>query len=261
MPVIFDSAPVFPIERTETLVKYLDLAKFLSLLKRKSFFFCRLNKLEDQFEGTTAKKNYESRINWYRWCNTQVESGTFSRVLTEDEILQKVNEYYDFENRIKALTCVNCWNNNQIESAALWKIYSDNGQGIRLKTTVQKLIDSLTGATPEIRISRINYIDYSNDTMDDGNTMFPIIHKHHAYHYEEEVRLIHEVKAEKGFVHDWKKEESEFGIYVPVDMTNLIDEIVVGPFSKPYIFEIIQDLCVKYDIKSEIRKSELTVEK
>ncbi len=58
------SQPLFYPERDYTVVKYVDLLKFVSILQRRSLFFCRLDKLEDQFEGTTAKANYQLRLQW-----------------------------------------------------------------------------------------------------------------------------------------------------------------------------------------------------
>jgi hypothetical protein len=43
--------------------------------------------------------------------------------LTDDEIVIKVEEQYEFEKKLKAISCVNCWNKKETESAALWKIY------------------------------------------------------------------------------------------------------------------------------------------
>ena len=57
MPIIKPtefSAPVFFPKNDYSIVKYLDLTKFVSLLHKQSLFFCRLDKLEDKFEGTTA---------------------------------------------------------------------------------------------------------------------------------------------------------------------------------------------------------------
>jgi len=98
MPVIYDTAPVVVPPRETVLVKYLDLTKFLSLLYKRSLFFCRLDKLEDQFEGTTAKRNYEWRID--SWKSFR-QMGLSKVPLTDDEIVIKVEEQYEFEKKLK----------------------------------------------------------------------------------------------------------------------------------------------------------------
>jgi hypothetical protein len=69
MPIINDSAPVIYPSSDYSIVKYLDITKFLSLIQRRSLFFCRLDKLEDQFEGTTAKKNFDRRVGFHKLLN------------------------------------------------------------------------------------------------------------------------------------------------------------------------------------------------
>ncbi len=255
MPLIYDTAPVITPHKDTVLVKYLDLTKFLSLLYKQSLFFCRLDKLEDQFEGTTAKKNYQWRIESWKAFR---RLGLSQTPLTDEEILIKVEEQYEFEKKLKAINCVSCWNKKSSESAALWKIYSDFGKGIVIKSSVKNIENALKVCSEQIRISEIKYIDYDNDLMPDGNLTFPIIHKNDAYSYEDEVRLIYEIIPEFGWVYDWTKEENQNGKYIQVDLNLLIDEIVIGPFSPSWLHEMILDLAKKYNIIKPIKKSKLS---
>jgi len=254
MPLIYDTAPVVVPPRETVLVKYLDLTKFLSLLYKRSLFFCRLDKLEDQFEGTTAKRNYEWRID--SWKSFR-QMGLSKVPLTDDEIVIKVEEQYEFEKKLKAISCVNCWNKKETESAALWKIYSDFGKGILIKSSVLNIENALQVTPEEIRISAIKYIDYENELMPDGNSTFPLIHKNDAYSYENEVRLIYQIIPEIGWDYDWTKEENQNGKYIKVDLNLLIDEIIIGPFSPSWLYEMIADLIRKYNIDKPIKKSKL----
>ncbi len=43
------------------------------------------------------------------------------------------------------------------------------------------------------------------------NMNFTMIHKNKAYHYEDEIRLIHAVKFKHGFKYDWHKERNQNG--------------------------------------------------
>jgi hypothetical protein len=116
----------------------------------------------------------------------------------------------------------------------------------------------LSGCTEEIRLSEVRYIDYDEEEMPDGNTIFPLIHKQKAYSYEEEIRLLYEVKEQKGWQYDWSKEEIQEGKYLTVDIEALIEEVVVGPFSPHWYFEMIKNLMSKYEIDKPIRKSKLS---
>ena len=165
MPILKDTAPVKYPTSNSSLVKYLDLTKFISLLQRQSLFFCRLDKLEDKFEGTTAEKNYEYRIaseRNIRQTMSRMPSYTKSEKTdpyNETSILQSVKEQYEWETQLKSINCVNCWNYFNQESAALWKIYSDFGKGIMIKSDVNKIDLALKSTVQNIRISEITYID------------------------------------------------------------------------------------------------------
>jgi hypothetical protein len=69
----------------------------------------------------------------------------------------------------RSLVCLDCWTKFQGESAALWKIYSDSGKGIMIKSSTDNLKASLGRAKENIRISEVRYIDYDVDTIDLGN--------------------------------------------------------------------------------------------
>lgn len=118
---------------------------------------------------------------------------------------------------------------------------------------------SLQYSSEIIRISEVNYIDYEREEMLDGNTMFPIIHKQNAYHYEEEVRLFHEIDSDFNFTYNWSKEKVKEGRNIKVDIDELINEIVIGPFTPIWIIDLIKDICLKYKLNKEISLSKLTL--
>lgn len=254
MAILKDTAPVYFPPEGQLISKYIDLTKFLSLLSKKSLFFCRLDKLEDQFEGMTAKRNYDYRIRWHQETNHLM-----TKPFTDEEIIAQVEEMYEFDKKVKEVYCVCCWNKADKESAALWKIYSDFGKGIMIKSKVANLINAFNETPEEIRISEIHYLDYSKDLMQDGNTFFPMIHKQNAYDYEAEIRLIYEIDFPQiGRAFDWSKEEIQEGKLLPVDLNILIDEIIVGPFSPKWMTDLIIDLADKYGLKKPITKSKLS---
>jgi len=105
MPIVNDSAPVYFPPEDQIISKYFDLTKFLSLLSRKALFFCRLDKLEDQFEGLTPQINFEPRMAWHRSTNPQME-----KPWTEEQMQKAVEDWYEYERISKEVNCVCCWN-------------------------------------------------------------------------------------------------------------------------------------------------------
>ena len=160
-----------------SIVKYLDLTKFLSLLSRKELFFCRIDKLEDQFEGRLPRPNYDLRVQFEQELR---DSGFLKVEMSDKKITENVERIYAFNEKLRSLICVNCWNKKAEESAALWKIYSDFNKGIMIKSSIVSLKRALENTPQEIFLTEIRYLDYQNQAMPDGNTFYPIIHKNKA---------------------------------------------------------------------------------
>jgi hypothetical protein len=257
MPILTptnSNPPLFYPEKDYIIVKYLDLLKFVSLLSNRSLFFCRLDKLEDKFEGKTGKLNYEHRINQFKNLR---EVGFFNKKLTDEDIEKKVNEIYVYEEKFKSITLVNCWNKNEKESVALWKIYSNFDKGIMIKSKVSNIIKAFENSKFDIFLSEVRYIDYEKEIMPDGNIMYPFLHKQLAYTYESEVRLIHQLKGDSNWTYNWEKEAINEGINIKVDLTELIDQIVISPNSQDWFYKLIVDICKKFGLKTDVIKSTL----
>ncbi len=244
----------FEPEESVELARYIDITKFISLLKDEQLFFCRIDKLEDRFEGTLPKISRKNFISSYRYLR-DVEN-FFDVPMEDQEIERKVDEEFKFREKLKSLNCINCWNEFKGESYALWKIYSDLNQGIMIKSSFKRIISAFSESKEIIYCSRVKYIDYDNDSIDIGNTMTPIVHKHKAYSYEDEIRLIHEV-SNVGWIHDWENEKHENGVKVNVNLQDLISEIVISPFSSDWFIELIEDILNKYSINCKLSSSKL----
>ncbi|MBR9773461.1 MAG: hypothetical protein GYB55_00060 [Cytophagales bacterium] len=252
MPVerFSDTSPrFFEPEETVELARYVDITKFLSLLKDEQLFFCRLDNQEDKFEGTFPKISKKEFGDFYRNLS---DTGFFNNPMTEEEIEKEINEDFEFRKKLKALYCVNCWNEFKGESYALWKIYSDLNQGIMIKSSFKRIINALKESKEKVYCSKVKYIDYDTDSIDIGNTMSPVVHKHKAYSYENEIRLIHEVSNI-----GWENEKYKNGIKVNVNLVKLIDEIVISPFAPEWFSDLIRDILDKYSLNFKLIDSKL----
>jgi hypothetical protein len=247
------SPPFFEPEESLLLAKYIDITKFLSLLKDKQLFFCRLDKLEDKFEGTLPKISRREFRAFYRHVNI---TGFLKSPMTAEEIEREITEDFEYREKLKALNCVNCWNEYKGESYALWKVYSDLNQGIMIKSSFGRIINALKESEEKVYCSKVKYIDHETDSISIRNTMTPMVHKHKAYSYEDEVRLIHEV-SNVGWKHDWENEKNENGIKINVNLAQLIDEIVISPFASEWFTEIIRDILCKYSLNCKLIDSKL----
>jgi hypothetical protein len=248
-----NSVPVYYPKTDYRIAKYLDLTKFTSLLYQKSLFFCRLDILEDYFEGRTPSINASIKYN-----NIENAASNLNMKPTSQKIDKMVETSYKHEERHRSDYCVCCWNKNELESAALWKIYSSFQNGIMITSTVRRLESAFQNTSEDLNLSEIKYKNYKNNSIPEGNTIYPVIHKQKAYSYEEVLRLIYQVTNNNGLAYDWSKEKVYEGKYIEIELNHLIDEVIVSPNSPKWFLNLVKNLMIKYGLEKKVNPSELS---
>ena len=149
-----------------TLWRYLDFAKFVSLLEDRTLFFARADKLGDPCEGAWSDANL--------------------RLLEDGKKMAQDNK--DVSNWIEAwrlivrnaraerrFTLVNCWHAIEHESEAMWRLYSGIGYGLAIRTDFKTLVHSFTDRVPDI-IANVEYLSYEDQLMP-WSMQAPFLHK------------------------------------------------------------------------------------
>lgn len=244
MGLVFEEHPLFkgPDDPNIGIWRYIDLPRYLSLLVEKALFFARADKLAevDAFEGSLPLKAVTNLpLNIHQ---------------------QHLNQIY-----------VNSWYVGSGESTAMWKIYSENHPGIALKSSYARLRDCWQFQR-QVFIGLINYIDYVEDTFPTDNAFYPLLHKQRAYSHESELRAAVEnfgagigepileqqardrPESERFLqANKWAKD----GILVPVDLSVLIDAIVLAPRANQWEFDLVRKLSEHFGVRAQIRSSDL----
>ena len=210
--------------------RYLDLAKFTSMLQQQELHFTRGDKFEDSFEGSYPVKN-------------------------RNDFSHGRNGYSAED--WKKFVAVTCWHSSNIESDAMWRLYTNNKQGVAIKTTWQKLESAVEG---HAYLTDVKYIDFVKGC---ANIYIPsdvFEYKREAYMHEHEVRAI-VTKYPKTGIKDCvplnsaplKGEEiPESGYFLEVDIIKLIESIVVTPYSDPWFVDVVRKLAYKYGLPQNI---------
>ena len=94
--------------------RYMTFTKLVSMLHTQALYFTRLDRFEDEFEGTLPQRTYEA-------------------------LSPQLRECFDLE-RKNALA--SCWSLGDHESAALWKIFVNGNEGVAVKFTFGHLCTS-----------------------------------------------------------------------------------------------------------------------
>ena len=235
-------------DRNATIWRYMDLAKFVSLLEKRALFFNRSDLFDDRFEGSYP-------------AGAAVEAALPRMVLdfagdpSLPERVEKANQWSSWRKQFRESVLVNCWHINEHESAAMWKLYAD--KGISIKSTVQRLIDAIRCAE-EVHVGAIQYRDYDYATFPSMNVFHACVSKRKSFEHEQELRaIIWDKDRFAGPSGSYPVHKRDRGTYAATDPDRLVEEIRVLPGAHTDILESVASICTKYRLKKEVRQSRL----
>ena len=255
-----------PPNNKDILWRYTNLEVFVNLLDTEALYFTRADKFEDPYEGFIP----QSIIEAYKQ--------SLDRVIPT-EFVEAIMKRHEASR--KYVMC-NCWHQNVVESMAMWEKYHMRNSGVAIKTTGEKMKNSLTSEY-SIYIGKIEYI-YGN--TDDAQymqnflqndiplakklTYFPYFQKRKEYEHEQEVRLIVDidpfvmdaltnqtVETVDTFLETGLPDICEIGMLFDIDVNMLIDEVIVSPYARDWITDTLRSVVQKFGFNFDVRPSTL----
>jgi len=214
--------------------RYMDLAKFVDLLRTKSLYLRRADGFSDRFEGALTPS-----------IRAAIDSARNSGRPTETSDV--------FYERCRKGTFVSCWTFGEKDNMALWQLFGGSGSSVAITTTTERLTRTCLGWNEDSIIEKVNYIDHFKDPdMIVGKYTDPLRFKHEAFDFEREVRLMVPMQR------NW--ESNPDGIRRPIlDISDLIIGVVVAPDAGNWFLELVQDLVHRYSLKASVKMSQLAV--
>lgn len=216
--------------------RYMDFSKFVNLLHTSRIFFTKPRKFRDPFEGAFSEQDFIRLIG---------EPSSYIPDIKHD--YDQHRQTLINESRILLdFVGVSCWHLNNTESAAMWDLYLKSGEGIAIKSNINRLIESIKSP---ISYGQVQYIDYVKD-MASNNTFESLFYKRSSFSHENEFRLIHFENIESPSF-------NEYGVPIECNLNELIEEIYIAPTAPQWFVETVASVVEKYDIKKPIRQSSL----
>jgi len=217
---------------TDTAWRYMDLAKFISILQTGSLWFSHHSNFEDPYDGRYSEITAEEIRSDY------------------DELGLDISDTADGDRTFGTENYVSCWNIKEEQSVALWKMYFEGDVGVAIKTTKEDLISSVP---PELGLAHkfslvSGEVVYRKVDDEPRGYYGPIFSKRPIFDFENEFRMVYST---------FNSQLSNNGISVPVNVESLIDEVYVHPMSGSYVKGIVEDLGDKYDFDFDVKKSSL----
>jgi hypothetical protein len=236
----------------EVIWRYMDLAKFLSALDRESLFFCRADLLGDLFEGSYPR-------------GAAVEAGLEQAIATSINAKNAVESIIETtataeaRKQVRPAVLVNCWHIGGHESAAMWKLHLRSGEGIAIKSTVERLINSLR-CDEEVWIGGVRYLDYESAGLPSMDVFHAFLSKRNSFAHEAELRAI--IWDKERFVgldgtYPIPEDKRDVGLYAKTDLDCLIEEIRIVPGAPLWYTELILSLCRRHGLRKAVKQSQL----
>ncbi|MHB1418391.1 MAG: DUF2971 domain-containing protein, partial [Bacillota bacterium] len=136
---------------------------------------------------------------------------------------------------------VNCWFMSEYESEAMWRLYSQNYDGIAIRSTIGKLKNSVEKTQDRIWLGKVDYIDYDRwqppQVEFDKSLLWiePFFWKRLSFSHEKELRAL----VDKG-------QQDMNGYKVDIDLSELINAVYLYPDSKDWYYELVKSTLIKY---------------
>jgi hypothetical protein len=232
-----------------TIWRYQDLTKLLALLTSGCLWFTRADCLGDPYEGSSTKATQAWRAATVADLPNAQESLSLSSWLDRAWVRN---------------TAVNCWHMSEYESEAMWKLYVTGGQGVTIRSTVERFMaafpafpeDLTVGNTATmVHFGAIRYIDHHHDPVTlEGMLTQPFFFKRRSFEHEREFRAVildmptrHEDLKGTRF--------PDRGIAVPIKVSTLIEAVYLPPFAPTWFKSVVAHFAAQFQIP--VRTSQL----
>jgi len=245
----FEAHPycVTPQSEDAPLWRYMDFAKFVWTLEHNALYLCRLDGLEDTFEGCLPESIVPSVVaaneEWYD------PTKNFDQTLPARIVDMTRN-----------VTFVNCWHMNAHESAAMWKLYGGALNGIAIRSTYARLKASFGGYPGRVNIGVVRYIDFRSEFANPYSAVALATPKRKSFEHEREIRVlagpdptdpgVDREKLERGL-------RTVNSLIVAVNLSKLIASVHVAPSAPAWFGDLIAAVMRRYGRDEEVIHSDL----
>jgi hypothetical protein len=237
-----------PTNKDISVWRYMDLAKFLSMLDRRCLFFARATLLGDAFEGSSTKAMVSQRE------FVRANRATDPSLVAFKDLPETFFTLGDTYKRLVESYLISCWHMNEHESAAMWKLYSTSNEAVCIQSTYRRLRQCL----PEcVFIGEVSYINYETDGFSSDNVLNFIMHKRLSFAHERELRAVFWHRAKSPDTQPYNAKVEPSGLAMEVDLSALIERVYVSPTAAPWFAKLVEAMTAKCGFEFPVSQSVL----
>ena len=251
-------APGFdpPEDPAVPLWRYMDFTKLVSLLDARKLFFCRTDLLGDPWEGSLTRAEADERR------KLDGDGPRRLHYLTHEKIRSEVTN-----------SIASCWHMNEYESMAMWRLYLASSEGVAVRSTYRRLVDSFArfdgvdkGRNADntekellIHVGVMHYVDYDSA---DPLPIRPFLRKRRSFEHERELRAV-AMDTTWGNSPTFDAEGRPMtrfergGEYVPSELETLIEAVYVSPEAQGWFVDLVGSTVQRFGLSCPVRRSDL----
>lgn len=225
--------------------RYMDFAKYASIILHKNIFFCRASRLGDPYEGKLT-------IPDYAYIKDRMDDNKENAAWLKGWMGKAGDKYF-----------VSCWHLAEGESAAMWSLYGLRGQSVAITARHADLVSQLPAF---VKCGPVNYIDFNKDACyhaENKGEDILILSKRKSFEHEREVRFFfsnHDLVLAFGSWNDAKGASDGTGFYVPVDASGLIRNVYIDPVAPGWFVDLVRHLSDANGLPGRVKQSDLMCE-
>lgn len=215
--------------------RYMDLAKFASLLHTKALWLARSDTFRDQGEGQFPPEMKEAIERAYEEFESAAESP-----------IQNADDFRDF---LCKNAYVSCWHKNANENMVMWEIYGRDSNSLAVQTTVGKIKSNISNAKMFARDFYLKEVNYNKAEDIKGRLDYidPFFIKRPHFKFEQEARIVLSTYSTLS-----PSKDTKVGEMVDLDVVKAIETVLVHPDSQDWFIEVVKSISAKYGLKAPV---------
>lgn len=222
----------------QILWRYMDLAKFVSMLESNALWLARADSFPDKHEGKfpdemrkLIEKAYEVGFK-----NTDPSP---------------VNNAEDFQDYLVKNTFISCWHKNSDENMVMWQIYGKDINALAVQTSVGDIAMHIDSSNLNGYSLNLKSVDYNNSHEITGEVRYEdcFFRKRKHFSFEKEVRISLDTYDRRS-----PSKQTPNGYYLPVATNNIIKNIFVHPDCPKWYLDVVVAVKKKYNLIAAVQR-------
>jgi predicted cupin superfamily sugar epimerase len=222
---------------TQILWRYMDLAKFLSMLEQKALWLARTDTFKDRHEGRFPEEMRKLIEKAYKGFSNSDPSS--------------VKDADDFQDYLVKNTFVSCWHKNSDENMVMWEIYGRDKNAVAIQTSVEKIKESIDVSNINGHSLILKSIIYKKSNEITGVLPYEdcFFIKRPHFSFEKEVRISLDTYTPSN-----PSKGTPYGYKLPVRINDLVDKILVHPDCSNWFLALVRSIVDKYNIHAPVSR-------